>query len=128
MFSHSQLSVHLAVCISLLRILTIFTCQFNPIQTPNQVFKKYLFLGFFEKDDDLKTEFMKAAGELREKYKFVHTQSEEVMADKGHREYVNLTFFYGSPFVNSFNLSNALALSVLGLWILNLGYQVCTCI
>ena len=55
---------------------------------------KYIFLGFFEKDDDLKTEFMKAAGEMREKYKFVHTQSEEVMADKGHREYVNLTFFF----------------------------------
>jgi len=39
---------------------------------------------------------MKAAGELREKYKFVHTQSEEVMADKGHREYVELTLFLSS--------------------------------
>ena len=56
----------------------------------------YFFLGFFEKDDDLKAEFMKAAGEMREKYKFVHTQSEEVMADKGHREYVKQTFFLSS--------------------------------
>ena len=71
---------------------------------------------------------MKAASELREKYKFVHTQSEEVMADKGHREYVNLTFFYGCPLVNSFNLANALALSFFGRWILNLGSLVCTCI
>ncbi len=46
----------------------------------------YLFSGFFDKDDDLKTEFKKAAGEMREKYKFVHTESEEVMTDKGHRE------------------------------------------
>ena len=41
--------------------------------------KNYFLLGFFEKDDDLKIEFMKAAGELREKYKFAHTQSEEVI-------------------------------------------------
>ena len=29
---------------------------------------------------------MKTAGELREKYNFVHTESDEVMTDKGHRE------------------------------------------
>ena len=77
---------HFADFISQLKNLTKF-------QTLN---RNCFLLGFFEKDDDLKAEFMKSAAEMREKYKFVHTQSEEVMADKGHREYVNLTFFLSS--------------------------------
>ena len=35
---------------------------------------------------------MKTAGELRDKYKFLHTESEDVMTDKGHREYDKFAF------------------------------------
>ena len=35
---------------------------------------------------------MGLAGELRERYQFMHTTSEEVMAEMGHREYVVFPF------------------------------------
>lgn len=74
-----------------------FTAEnFDQFSDPKPHDQNCFLLGFFEKDDDLKAEFMKSAAEMREKYKFVHTQSEEVMADKGHREYVSLTSFFSS--------------------------------
>ncbi|KAJ7384503.1 Protein disulfide-isomerase A3 [Desmophyllum pertusum] len=45
-----------------------------------------IIVGFFDKDDDLKTEFTKTANELSEKYTFFHTTSEDVMAEHGHRD------------------------------------------
>lgn len=47
-----------------------------------------LVVGFFEKDEDLKTEFMKIADEMRDDYYFAHTTSEEILADLGHKDQV----------------------------------------
>lgn len=47
-----------------------------------------LVVGFFEKDDELKTEFMKTANEMRDDYYFAHTTSEEILADLGHKDQV----------------------------------------
>ncbi|KAL9986344.1 hypothetical protein ACROYT_G000482 [Oculina patagonica] len=63
--------------------------EIKDVEQMNKLLEKAVapvIVGFFDKDDDLKTEFKKAAGEMREKYKFVHTESEEVMTDKGHRD------------------------------------------
>jgi len=45
-----------------------------------------VIVGFFDKDDEIKTEFMTVADQLRESHTFAHTSSEEVMAELGHRD------------------------------------------
>ena len=50
------------------------------------MFVSFSCKGFFDQKDDLRKEFMKTADELREKHKFAHTSSDEVMTEFGHKE------------------------------------------
>lgn len=45
--------------------------------------KEVSVVGFFEKDSDLKTSFMKLADKLREKVRFAHTTAKPVLEKYG---------------------------------------------
>ena len=68
----------------------------NTVKSDWCIFLYQIFKGFFDKDDDLQTEFMAVADQLRESHSFAHTASEEVMAELGHREYG----FFSILFIN----------------------------
>ncbi|XP_068693419.1 protein disulfide-isomerase A3-like [Montipora foliosa] len=62
--------------------------EVNTVEELNKRFESdtAVIVGFFDKDDDLQTEFMAVADQLRESHSFAHTASEEVMAELGHRD------------------------------------------
>ncbi|XP_015754696.1 PREDICTED: protein disulfide-isomerase A3-like [Acropora digitifera] len=67
------------------------TGDFIEINTLEELNKKLesdtaVIVGFFDKDDEIKTEYMTVADQLRESHTFAHTSSEEVMAELGHRD------------------------------------------
>lgn len=45
-----------------------------------------MIAGFFDKKEDLRTEFMNVANEYRERYTFLHTTSEEIITEMGHKD------------------------------------------
>lgn len=45
--------------------------------------KESSVVGFFEKDSDLKTAFLKLADKLREKVRFAHTSAKELLNKQG---------------------------------------------
>lgn len=47
-------------------------------------------VGFFKSDDELKSQFLKTAGELRDKHRFAHTTDEAVMEEYKHNDQVVL--------------------------------------
>lgn len=58
------------------------------LKTPESL-KKFLaaekdsaLVGFFEKDSDLKTAFLKIADKLREKVRFAHTSNKELLKEQ----------------------------------------------
>ena len=45
-----------------------------------------MLAAFLKDDEDLKKEFLKTAGELRDKFRFAHTSDEEVRKEYEHKE------------------------------------------
>lgn len=45
--------------------------------------KETTVVGFFEKDSDMKTAFLKLADKLREKIRFAHTSAKELLDKQG---------------------------------------------
>jgi protein disulfide isomerase family A protein 3 len=71
--------------------LNIFSCyvtEVTDVETMEKVLGGYdaILVGYFTSDSDLKTEFLRSADSLREKYRFAHTTSEAVMDAQGHKE------------------------------------------
>ena len=45
-----------------------------------------VLVGYFTSDGDLKSEFLKSADSLRDKYRFAHTTDGAIMDAQGHKE------------------------------------------
>ena len=67
---------------------SICITEVTDVETMEKVLAGYdaILVGYFTSESDLKSEFLRSADSLREKYRFAHTTNEAVMDAQGHKE------------------------------------------